>query len=143
MARIRSKPSAVPATTNGAKVTHVTHDSAQLVQLSSLDELAGLRLDGALVKFAPEIKSSERGSFDINAAKAAIYKAGARKVVVVPKNVVEARIDEKKVERVVKATTTRDAVRKWFDAFAGLTVDERAQCIELSERIIEQEEAVR
>lgn len=142
MPRVRLKPGHEAIVTQQpgkrARVKFVPVSSATLLELA--DERADVTVAGAYVKVAPTIRASEREAFDATRVVESLRGRGARAVLVAPTVVADARVETKRAEKVVSASSARDATRAWFEQLAGLSDEDRAACIELAERYIEEEE---
>lgn len=134
---------AAPRRPDAARAVLVPFTGARLVQfdrLEELDDLAPGSLAGAIVKVAPTLLVSQRGDFDATAVAARVRAAGAVAVVVAPKVVADALLRSGAEEVVQQAVTPRDAVVAWFNELAGLTDEDRTDCIEMAHRAIDTSE---
>lgn len=142
-----SQPSSTPARSGrGARVQFVPVRSAELVQFDGEDAVDRLiatphnALAGAIVKVAPVMRAAFRDAFDAGLVAQSARDRGAIAVIVTPRVIPDARMDDAKAEAVRRALTPRDAIAAWFGELAGLTDEERAACIESAETLMEEDE---
>jgi len=105
-------------------VRFVDVESARLVVVEDVDSSPDVR--DAFVKLTPAIPASARAAFDGGAVSRRFRAAGARAVMLAPRVVAETRRPE--VERVVAASSPREAVERWF-ADQPLNDAERAAAV--------------
>lgn len=138
-----SAPSVQASARRQPRVHLVPFEGARLVQLDTIEQVDALRRDelaGAIVKVAPTVLASARGDFDAGAVADKVRAAGAAAVIVVPKVVADARLPSRADAVVQQSETPRSAVAAWFAELAGLTDEDRAECIEHANRCIDQAE---
>jgi hypothetical protein len=130
----------------GARVQFVPVRSAELVQFDGEDAVDRLiatplgALAGAIVKVAPVMRAAFRDAFDAGMVAQSARDRGAIAVIVTPRVIPDARMDDAKAEAVRRALTPRDAIAAWFGELAGLTEEERAACIDAADDLMAEDE---
>lgn len=120
-----------------ARLRRVEVPTRPLIVIETLDDLVSPdHVDGAIVKVAPHLRSSERATFDGAAIAAKLRELGAAGVLLAP--IVVPDVKPELSVAIAKAESPRAALRTWF-AEQPLDDDERKACTDLAESFLDAE----